>query len=318
MRNLSKAIASIGLILMSTGASAQSINFDTNPVGGGTIPDGTLADVFYLFSGFGVTFGCFNGNSVTLNICANAGTGGDAYIRSAVGAASSPNVIHLTATGLPFFDERFGYLKASFAGGNGIVSIDARPISPAEGGTITVNRPFMQAFNAQGQFLATANYNYGSCNPNTTQCPWQTLSISRPQNDIKFIAFSSYSSSGGVIYGEFDNLSYFLLLSLDTDGDGISDLLDNCTLVPNADQRDTNGDGYGNACDPDLNNDGIVNINDLNRLKARLNIVPVVDVDADLDGNGAVNINDLNRLKSYLGKPPGPSALHPNCPPTCP
>jgi CSLREA domain-containing protein len=113
----------------------------------------------------------------------------------------------------------------------------------------------------------------------------------------------------------------------DFDRDGVVDSLDNCVNVANGpylpdaggnSQLDTNGDGYGNICDPDLNNDGVVNINDFNRLKSRLGIVPVVDVDADLDGNGAVNINDLNRLKSFLGKPPGPSGLHPNCPPTCP
>lgn len=94
----------------------------------------------------------------------------------------------------------------------------------------------------------------------------------------------------------------------DADGDGIPDSIDNCRLVPNANQRDTNGDGFGNICDPDFNGDGIVNINDFNRLKARLGISPVVDVDTDLDGNGAVNVNDLNRLKSYLGLPPGPGA----------
>jgi hypothetical protein len=98
---------------------------------------------------------------------------------------------------------------------------------------------------------------------------------------------------------------------MDTDSDGLVDHLDNCTLVPNPTQLDSDGDGYGNICDADFNNDGVVNINDLNRLKARLNIVPVVDLITDLDGNGAVNINDLNRLKSYLGKPPGPSGLHP-------
>jgi hypothetical protein len=108
------------------------------------------------------------------------------------------------------------------------------------------------------------------------------------------------------------------LSHVDADGDGIADDLDNCTLVANPTQLDADGDGYGNACDPDLNNDGVVNINDLNRLKARLGVTPVVDAAADLDGNGAVNINDLNRLKSFLGKPPGPSGLHPNCPPTCP
>ena len=29
--------------------------------------------------------------------------------------------------------------------------------------------------------------------------------------------------------------------------------------MANPDQRDTNGDGFGNACDADLNNDNIVN-----------------------------------------------------------
>jgi hypothetical protein len=119
-----------------------------------------------------------------------------------------------------------------------------------------------------------------------------------------------------VSFGIADNFS--VRSAADADGDGVPDARDNCTLAANADQRDTDADGYGNICDPDFNGDGTVNINDFNRLKARLNISPVVDIDADLDGNGAVNINDFNRLKSFLGKPPGPSGLHPNCPPTCP
>jgi hypothetical protein len=122
-------------------------------------------------------------------------------------------------------------------------------------------------------------------------------------------------AAGSVAHMWYDNIS---ITVDDADGDGIADAVDNCKALANANQRDTNADGYGNLCDPDLNNDGVVNINDFNRLKSRLGITPVVDVDADLDGNGAVNINDLNRLKSFLGKPPGPSALHPNCPPTCP
>lgn len=49
----------------------------------------------------------------------------------------------------------------------------------------------------------------------------------------------------------------------DTDGDGHDDQVDNCRQIPNADQRDTDGDDFGNACDPDFNNDGIINFSDL-------------------------------------------------------
>lgn len=38
----------------------------------------------------------------------------------------------------------------------------------------------------------------------------------------------------------------------DTDGDGIADLDDNCVLVSNADQADTDQNGLGNACDLDV------------------------------------------------------------------
>ncbi|MEO1574667.1 MAG: thrombospondin type 3 repeat-containing protein, partial [Pseudomonadota bacterium] len=54
---------------------------------------------------------------------------------------------------------------------------------------------------------------------------------------------------------------------VDTDGDGVTDDLDNCTLAPNAAQRDSNGDGFGNVCDADLDNDCIVNAVDLGLLR---------------------------------------------------
>ncbi|MEL7449185.1 MAG: dockerin type I domain-containing protein, partial [Pseudomonadota bacterium] len=95
----------------------------------------------------------------------------------------------------------------------------------------------------------------------------------------------------------------------DGDGDGISDDADNCTLVANPSQRDTDSDGYGNFCDPDLNNDGAVNFADLALLKQEF--FATGDLDADFNGDGAVNFSDLAIQKALFFQPPGPSALAP-------
>lgn len=45
----------------------------------------------------------------------------------------------------------------------------------------------------------------------------------------------------------------------DADGDGAADAKDNCPVVANADQADMDGDNIGDACDPDIDGDGIPN-----------------------------------------------------------
>lgn len=95
---------------------------------------------------------------------------------------------------------------------------------------------------------------------------------------------------------------------VDTDRDGVADNADNCKLVANANQRNTDGDNFGNICDPDFNQNKIVDPLDLNTLKAKLG---QVSPNQDLNGNGIVDPVDLNILKSYLGKAPGPSGLNP-------
>ena len=94
----------------------------------------------------------------------------------------------------------------------------------------------------------------------------------------------------------------------DQDSDGIINVNDNCILVANPEQRDTDNDGFGNACDPDFDNTLIVNAGDLSYLKS---MFFTADPHADLDGSGSVNAADLAILKSFFFKSPGPSGLVP-------
>ncbi|MFK8014485.1 MAG: thrombospondin type 3 repeat-containing protein [Gammaproteobacteria bacterium] len=94
----------------------------------------------------------------------------------------------------------------------------------------------------------------------------------------------------------------------DTDTDTVRDFMDNCSQDANSDQRDSNGDGFGNACDADLNNDNVTNVADLGLLRASFF---TSDADADLNGDGIVNVQDLGILRSRFFTAPGPSGLAP-------
>jgi len=96
---------------------------------------------------------------------------------------------------------------------------------------------------------------------------------------------------------------------VDSDLDGIHDSVDNCTNAANPGQGDSNGDGYGNACDPDLDNDGDVDSADLGLIKTAFF---GSDIDADLDASGAVDFLDLGVMAAYYGGAPGPRC--PACP----
>ena len=100
--------------------------------------------------------------------------------------------------------------------------------------------------------------------------------------------------------------------SADSDGDGVIDVCDNCIDVVNNGQDgnpaqcDTDEDGFGNHCDADLNNNGVVNVIDLGRMKQ---VFFSNDADADLNCNGTVNTIDLGLMKARFFQAPGPSGL---------
>ena len=48
----------------------------------------------------------------------------------------------------------------------------------------------------------------------------------------------------------------------DEDKDGVQDDRDNCQLLANSDQLDTDQDSQGDLCDPDDDNDGVIDTED--------------------------------------------------------
>lgn len=74
----------------------------------------------------------------------------------------------------------------------------------------------------------------------------------------------------------------------DTDGDTVMDTIDNCPNDPNTDQSDVDGDLLGDVCDPDADNDGLLNTEEANYQTNPL--VDDTDVDGLLDG-AEVNVH---------------------------
>lgn len=91
--------------------------------------------------------------------------------------------------------------------------------------------------------------------------------------------------------------------SRDSTGDGVADLFDNCPLVENPDQEDLDQDFYGDACDPDIDGDGIGNAFDLTTEVVEetdpetgepILVTVEVDLSRDSTNNGIPNDNEID------------------------
>jgi len=99
----------------------------------------------------------------------------------------------------------------------------------------------------------------------------------------------------------------------DTDGDGVLDHFDNCSIKPNPAQDDTDGDYCGNLCDADYNQDGKVGIPDFGWFAVyfgQCNFELYQHVEP-ISYNACVNIADFGYFSSVFGGIPGPSGTTP-------
>lgn len=107
-------------------------------------------------------------------------------------------------------------------------------------------------------------------------------------------------------------------IAMDIDGDGQLDWRDNCRRVPNPRQRDTDGDGYGNICDSDIDGDGRTTTSWGESFpRSRRGDVEAIALtakeggyhpDHDLDGDNSVDERDVSIAQLRLFMAPGPGA----------
>ena len=97
-----------------------------------------------------------------------------------------------------------------------------------------------------------------------------------PISRIELRQYDEVELQGKSLYFLMDNFYY---ATCDSDGDGVSDINDNCPTNSNSDQADLDGDAMGDSCDDDIDGDGVLNENDKYPYS---NINPYLDIDCEL------------------------------------
>ncbi len=156
------------------------------------------------------------------------------YDKCAVGNAPCSVVIHPLAAGATDFSIDMPSIPVNPSISRGVVAFEAT-VPPATHPDIYV-------------YVIATNTIYQVTNTPDIDEELNDVNV-QPDGTVRVVWAGN---SGTTPAGSFDvyGTSFRVPLTVDGDGDGVADSVDNCPTVANTDQRDTDGDGIGDACDP--------------------------------------------------------------------
>ncbi len=220
------------------------------------------------------------GNETPESIAVDAS--GAAYVTGLTGSTNFPTVDPIESDAPGSFNDLFvsklnpagsALTYSTYLGGNGedrgtFIAVDARGSAYVAG--VTASTDFDTVAPIQGDLPGDDAFVF-KLTPPGTALDFSTYLGGNDDEQARGIAVDSIGNmyiAGGTSSTDFPTAApiegdspmsdaFISKILLDTDGDGVVDLPDNCPATANPDQADLDGDAQGDACDADADGDGV-------------------------------------------------------------